>query len=83
MKPRELANLGVPRCEAMKVAGAACAAAAEAGLDEVPMAYKDIETVTAAQADLVKPIARFDPRPAEERMEPHRGTDRGGAVALT
>jgi tRNA-splicing ligase RtcB len=33
-----------------------------AGLDEVPMAYKDIETVMAAQADLVEPIARFDPR---------------------
>ena len=33
-----------------------------AGLDEVPMAYKDIETVMAAQRDLVQPLARFDPR---------------------
>ncbi len=33
-----------------------------AGLDEVPMAYKDIEEVMAAQHDLVEPIARFDPR---------------------
>ncbi len=33
-----------------------------AGLDEVPMAYKDIETVMAAQQDLVQPIARFDPK---------------------
>jgi len=33
-----------------------------AGLDEVPMAYKDIEEVMAAQADLVEPIARFDPK---------------------
>jgi tRNA-splicing ligase RtcB len=33
-----------------------------AGLDEVPMAYKDIDEVMAAQADLVEPIARFDPR---------------------
>jgi tRNA-splicing ligase RtcB len=33
-----------------------------AGLDEVPMAYKDIEAVMAAQGDLVEPIARFDPR---------------------
>ena len=33
-----------------------------AGLDEVPMAYKDIEAVMAAQADLVEPLARFDPR---------------------
>ncbi len=33
-----------------------------AGLDEAPMAYKDIDAVMAAQRDLVKPIARFDPR---------------------
>ena len=33
-----------------------------AGLDEVPMAYKDIDTVMAAQASLVDAIARFNPR---------------------
>ena len=33
-----------------------------AGLDEVPMAYKDIDTVMAAQHDLVETVARFDPR---------------------
>jgi len=33
-----------------------------AGLDEVPMAYKDIDTVMAAQASLVETVARFDPR---------------------
>lgn len=33
-----------------------------AGLDEVPMAYKDIETVMAAQDDLVEIAARFDPK---------------------
>ncbi len=33
-----------------------------AGLDEVPMAYKDIDDVMAAQHDLVEPLARFDPR---------------------
>jgi tRNA-splicing ligase RtcB (3'-phosphate/5'-hydroxy nucleic acid ligase) len=33
-----------------------------AGLDEVPMAYKNIEEVMAAQEDLVEPLARFDPR---------------------
>ncbi|HPC81956.1 MAG TPA: RtcB family protein [Thermoanaerobaculaceae bacterium] len=33
-----------------------------AGLDEVPMAYKDIDEVMAAQADLVEPLARFSPR---------------------
>lgn len=45
-----------------------------AGLDEVPMAYKDIEEVMAAQNDLVQPIARFDPKivkmaPAGEKPE--------------
>ena len=33
-----------------------------AGLDEVPMAYKDIDHVMSAQMDLVDPLARFDPR---------------------
>ncbi|MCU0712355.1 MAG: RtcB family protein [Pirellula sp.] len=33
-----------------------------AGLDEVPMAYKDIDQVMAAQSDLVDKIARFDPK---------------------
>jgi len=33
-----------------------------AGLDEVPMAYKDIHEVMKAQQDLVRPIARFQPR---------------------
>lgn len=32
-----------------------------AGLDEAPMAYKDIELVLAAQTDLVELVARFDP----------------------
>lgn len=45
-----------------------------AGLDEVPMAYKDIHEVMAAQRDLVEVLARFDPRlvkmaPAGERPE--------------
>lgn len=45
-----------------------------AGLDEVPMAYKDIDQVMAAQSDLVEPLARFDPRlvkmaPAGEKPE--------------
>jgi len=33
-----------------------------AGADEVPGAYKNIESVMAAQSDLVEPIARFDPK---------------------
>jgi tRNA-splicing ligase RtcB len=45
-----------------------------AGLDEVPMAYKDIDEVMAAQIDLVEPLARFEPRlvkmaPGGERPE--------------
>lgn len=45
-----------------------------AGLDEAPMAYKDIDEVMAAQRDLVEPVARFHPRlvrmaPAGERPE--------------
>lgn len=33
-----------------------------AGLDECPMAYKDIDKVMAAQVDLVVPLGRFDPK---------------------
>jgi len=45
-----------------------------AGLDEVPMAYKNIEAVMSQQSDLVAVIARFDPRlvkmaPTGERPE--------------
>jgi tRNA-splicing ligase RtcB len=45
-----------------------------AGLDEVPGVYKEIETVMAAQTDLVEVLGRFDPRlvkmcPAGERAE--------------
>jgi tRNA-splicing ligase RtcB len=45
-----------------------------AGLDEVPMVYKDIDQVMAAQSDLVETLACFTPRlvkmaPAGERAE--------------
>jgi tRNA-splicing ligase RtcB len=33
-----------------------------AGIDENPLAYKDIHAVMAQQADLVAVVARFDPR---------------------
>jgi tRNA-splicing ligase RtcB len=44
------------------------------GLDEVPMVYKDIHKVMAAQSDLVETLGRFDPKlvkmaPAGERPE--------------
>jgi tRNA-splicing ligase RtcB len=40
-----------------------------AGLDEVPMVYKDIHQVMAAQTDLVAVLGRFDPRLV--KMAPH------------
>jgi tRNA-splicing ligase RtcB len=40
-----------------------------AGLDEVPMAYKNIEEVMAAQSDLVETIGQFDPKLV--KMAPH------------
>ena len=45
-----------------------------AGLDELPMCYKNIEDVMAAQSDLVEVVARFDPKlvkmaPAGEKPE--------------
>lgn len=46
-----------------------------AGLDEVPMVYKDIDEVMAAQADLVAPVARFDPRLVKMCPAGHRPED--------
>lgn len=40
-----------------------------AGLDEVPMVYKDIHQVMAAQEDLVEVLGRFDPKLV--KMAPH------------
>jgi len=40
-----------------------------AGLDEVPMVYKDIHEVMAAQSDLVEVLGRFDPKLV--KMAPH------------
>ena len=40
-----------------------------AGLDEVPMVYKDIDQVMAAQSDLVEVLGRFDPKLV--KMAPH------------
>jgi len=60
--------------EARKVLDAAGVTLLSAGLDEVPMVYKDIESVMRDQADLVEPLARFHPRlvkmaPPGERAE--------------
>ena len=43
------------------------------GLDEAPMAYKDIHAVIAAQSDLVDILARFQPRLV--KMAPDNGKD--------
>jgi tRNA-splicing ligase RtcB len=40
-----------------------------AGLDEVPMVYKNIHEVMAAQSDLVEVIGEFNPRLV--KMAPH------------
>jgi tRNA-splicing ligase RtcB len=40
-----------------------------AGLDEVPMVYKNIREVMAAQHDLVKVVGQFDPKLV--KMAPH------------
>ncbi len=58
----------MPRLEAAEVT------LLSAGIDEVPMVYKDIDAVMAAQSDLVEVLARFDPKlvkmaPAGERPE--------------
>jgi tRNA-splicing ligase RtcB (3'-phosphate/5'-hydroxy nucleic acid ligase) len=46
-----------------------------AGLDEVPMGYKDIQSVMAAQADLVEIVARFDPKLVKMSPEGERSED--------
>lgn len=46
-----------------------------AGLDEVPMGYKDIESVMAAQSDLVEIIARFDPKLVKMAPEGEQAED--------
>ncbi len=46
-----------------------------AEIDEMPMAYKDINSVMAEQSDLVEIIARFDPR-LVKMAPPERGSGR-------
>jgi tRNA-splicing ligase RtcB len=46
-----------------------------AGLDESPHAYKDIEAVMTAQAELVRPLARFMPRVVRMAPEGERAED--------
>jgi tRNA-splicing ligase RtcB len=46
-----------------------------AGIDEVPFVYKDIESVMAAQADLVERLARFDPKLVKMAPEGERAED--------
>jgi tRNA-splicing ligase RtcB len=46
-----------------------------AGLDEVPMGYKYIESVMAAQKDLVEIVARFDPKLVKMAPEGERPED--------
>ncbi len=46
-----------------------------AGLDETPLAYKDIDTVMAQQSDLVEVLARFDPKLVKMAPEGERPED--------
>lgn len=46
-----------------------------AGLDEVPMVYKNIDDVMSAQSDLVEPIATFQPRIVKMAAEGERAED--------
>jgi tRNA-splicing ligase RtcB len=46
-----------------------------AGLDEVPMGYKDIQKVMAEQRDLVEIVARFDPKLVKMAPEGERPED--------
>ena len=46
-----------------------------AGIDEVPLAYKDIHAVMAAQADLVEMLGRFDPRLVKMAPEGEKAED--------
>lgn len=60
--------------EAHRVLDAAGVKLLSAGLDEVPMVYKNIHEVMAAQSDLVDVLGRFDPKlvkmcPGGERAE--------------
>lgn len=71
---RKAANESLKWERAKRVLEAAHVHLISAGLDEVPMVYKDIHAVMAAQADLVEVLGRFDPRlvkmaPSGERPE--------------
>ena len=46
-----------------------------AGLDETPHAYKDIEEVMAAQAELVRRVAKFTPKIVRMAPEGQRPED--------
>lgn len=59
---RKKANSSFTWSEVKKLLQAKEITLLSAGLDEVPMAYKNIDTVMAAQADLVEVMARFEPK---------------------
>ena len=47
----------------------------DAGVDECPMAYKDIDAVMREQRELVDVVARFDPRLVRMADGRERGED--------
>ena len=84
-RQRGVAELGLPRCwpgdephageQDLRVEEGECVPAEKgvtlisAGLDEVPMVYKNIHEVMAAQKDLVTILGQFDPKLV--KMAPH------------
>ncbi|MBL8757649.1 MAG: RtcB family protein [Phycisphaerae bacterium] len=56
MKPRELQNLGVPRGEAMRLATAACAAGAQAGLNQQALRTALARVLADPPAHLADPV---------------------------
>lgn len=71
---RSTALKSFSRAELQKKLEAAGVTLLSGGLDEAPMAYKNIHAVMAAQADLVDIVARFEPKLV--KMAPDKG---GGA----
>lgn len=59
---RKRAKETITRSEIKKYLAARGVELLAAGVDEAPMAYKNIDQVMAAQADLVTPLATFHPR---------------------
>lgn len=59
---RKAAKLAITKSEIKKYLAEKGVELLSAGVDEAPMAYKNIDEVMAAQTDLVEPVAAFHPK---------------------